>query len=179
MILSFLFNLDNELKESRRENNRPKQIDLQLQILDKIYQSDEDSTDQNTLQTLREHLQEEQELQSLSIPLSNEFTRQESRTRILPMFTHVLQPSFTISKQDEPDEKTSEEVMIPVTGEVLIPVESEESMNISMVMTDAKELYQELEQMRNSIEIAFESAEISAVEVRDDQPQPVSEKDRR
>jgi hypothetical protein len=66
-------------------------------------------------------------------------------------------------------------MMIPVMGEVLAPMDSKERMNISLAMTDAKELYQELQKMRNSIEIAFENTQIPS-DVVDSQSPPVSRK---
>jgi hypothetical protein len=66
-------------------------------------------------------------------------------------------------------------MIIPVTSEVLVPTDSKERMNISLATTDAKELYQELQKIRNSIEITFESTQIPP-DVIDHQSPPVSRK---
>jgi hypothetical protein len=143
----FNVNIDSELKKSRREQNRPKQVDIQLQILDKIGQLDQESTDKDTLQDLRKRLQEEQ---GLLIGSSIELTRHESQTQVLSISPHAVESAFTIS---------TEPMMIPVTGEVLVPMDSKEQIDTSLTTADAKELYQEIKEMRNSIEIAFESAQ--------------------
>jgi hypothetical protein len=63
--------------------------------------------------------------------------------------------------------------MIPATGKLLAQASSIERMNISLVTTDAKELYEELQKMRYSIGMAFESTQIPS-DMEGDKPRPVS-----
>jgi len=63
--------------------------------------------------------------------------------------------------------------MIPATGKLLAQASSIERMNISLVTTDAKELYEELQKMRYSIGMAFESTQISS-DMEGDKTRPVS-----
>jgi hypothetical protein len=50
--------------------------------------------------------------------------------------------------------------MIPAISELIPQIDSKEQINISLITTDAKELYQELQQMRYSIAMAFENTQI-------------------
>jgi hypothetical protein len=171
----FDVNLDNELKKSRQENNRQKHVDIQLKILDKIDQLDQQSVDQDTLQNLRKHLQEEQAQQGLLIRSSKELVHHESQTQVLPISPHVIESTFTISTKEKKSNNAPEQMIIPVTSEVLVPTDSKERMNVSLATTDAKELYQELQKIRNSIEITFESTQIPP-DVIDHQSPAVSRK---
>jgi hypothetical protein len=65
------------------------------------------------------------------------------------------------------------QTMIPATGELLAQTNSIERMKISLATTDAKELYEELKKMRNSIGMAFESNQTPS-DMEGDKPLPVS-----
>ncbi|CAF3833646.1 unnamed protein product, partial [Rotaria sp. Silwood1] len=66
-------NLETSLEKFQQENNREKQIDIQLQILDKIDQLDNQFINHKTLENLRKHLHEEQQKQQqASLNLSSD-----------------------------------------------------------------------------------------------------------
>ena len=143
-----------------------------MQILDQIDRLDEESDDQETLENLRKHLQQEREQQGLFIGSSVELMRHELQTQVLPISTHVLESAFTISTVEKQSDNIPEEMMISAVAQTIIPMDSKEQMNISLALTDAKELYEELQKMRNSIEIAFENTQIPRDDV-DTQLPPV------
>jgi hypothetical protein len=58
------------------------------------------------------------------------------------------------------EETTSEQITIPAIGELLTQNDSVEQANITLINTDTKELYQELQKIRYSIEMAFENTQM-------------------
>ena len=148
------------MKKSREENNRQKQIDIQLQILDKIDQIDKESIDQNTLQTLRKHLYEEQQ-QGLLIHPSDDQLHHDSHTEVLPTKSQMFDSPYTVSMGERQDLNVLEQTMTPVTGELIVQSDSEERVNMSLITADTQQLYNELEKIRYSIEMAFENVQQS------------------
>lgn len=172
-----LINLDNELKKSRQDNNRQEQISIQLQILDKIDQLDKQSIDQNLIQSLRQQLYEEEEQQQHSLVIfpSDEELQHTSQTQILPISAHISESSLTSIFERTKSESTLEQIPTSVSAQLLVPTSSKEQINVSLVTTDAKELYEELEKIRYSIEMAFEDTQIPS-DTEDGKTSPVSEK---
>ncbi|CAF0967334.1 unnamed protein product [Adineta steineri] len=125
--------LNKDLKKSRQENNREKQIDIQLQILNKI----NESINPEILQNLRQHLLEEQSYDK----------------------SHVLQLPYSAVVEQRQSTSISEPTKQLVTGELIPQIDSVERTKTSFVTTDSKELYQTLQKMKYSIEIALEGTQ--------------------
>ncbi|CAF1497745.1 unnamed protein product [Adineta steineri] len=125
--------LNKNLKKSRQENNREKQIDIQLQILNKI----NESINPEILQNLRQHLHEEQSYHK----------------------SHVLQLPYSAVVEQRQSTSISEPTKQLVTGELIPQIDSIERIKTSFVTTDSKELYQTLQKMKYSIEIALEGTQ--------------------
>ncbi len=82
---------------------------------------------------------------------------------------------MTVLTEEREREKTSAQTSMSMTGELLAKVDPVERMNISLITTDAKDLYHELQKMRYSIEMAFESTQLP-LDVEDGKAIPVSRK---
>ena len=143
-----------------------------MQILDQIEQLDEQAIDRNTVEDLRQQLHNEQKQETSIIILSKESSQHRSRTRVLPSLPHVIESSFVVGTGDMRSENISESMLLPVTGEIATPVDSKEEINALLTTIDVKELYQEIQQMRNSMEIAFEGPRAPLDDV-DNQPLPM------
>ena len=165
--ISFEGITDNELKESQQENDRLKQIEVQLQILDRVEQLDHQSTDGHTLANLRQQLYDEQQQQHFVVHSFKTSLQQESPTQILPSLPYVLESSFIIGTGETRREKVPEPMLTPVTTDVIAPADLNEKINVPSTTITAEELYQELQQIRNSMEIAFEGYRPSSDDVDD------------
>lgn len=143
-------------------------------MLDKINQLDKQSIDENTLQNLREQLHEEQQQHGLVIHSSDKQLHHTSQTQVLPISSHVSESSFTTVFEETKSKPILEQIMTSVTGKLLAQTDSMEQMNLSLVTTDAKELYEELQKMRYSIDTAFENTQVPA-DVEDKKSPSVSE----
>ncbi|CAF1261150.1 unnamed protein product [Adineta steineri] len=139
--------LNKDLKKSRQENNREKQIDIQLQILNKI----NESINPEILQNLRQHLLEEQSYHK----------------------SHVLQLPYSAVVEQRQSTSISEPTKQLVTGELIPQIDSIERTKTSFVTTDSKELYQTLQKMKYSIEIALEGTQQTSNIVDSKYPLPV------
>lgn len=169
--------LDNELKESEQENDRPKQIEIQLQILDRVEQLDHQLTDRHTLENLRQQLNDEQQQQSFVVDSFSISSQQKLPMQILPTLPYVLRSSFIIGTGEMRAENVSEPMFTSVPAAASIPEDSTEKINVRSATITAEELYQELQQIRNSIDIAFEGSRTSFGDI-DDPRQSVTVKSR-
>ncbi|CAF3503908.1 unnamed protein product [Rotaria sordida] len=153
-----LHQLKKSLEKYHQENNRQKQIDIQFQILDKIDQLDNQSIDHKTIENLRKHLYKEQ--QGLLILSSNKQTYNDTHFQILPISTHLSESSIITIAEEKKIKNISKQITIEPAISKLIPsIDSVEQTKVSLVTTNAKELYQELEKIKYSIETAFESTQ--------------------
>jgi hypothetical protein len=116
------------------------------------------------LQNLRKHLREEQQ-QGLVIRASDEQLHHDSHIQILPISPHVLELPLTTVVEEKTSKNVLEQTMLPVTGELLKQTDSLERMNMSLVTTDAREVYQELKKIRYSIEMAAENPQITSADL--------------
>ncbi|CAF0920812.1 unnamed protein product [Adineta ricciae] len=123
--------LSDDLKRFREENNRHREIDAQLQILDNIEQLDHDTNTRNVVENLRKHLLNEQQL-SFAVKLTEQ-SHHNAPIQIVPTLSNVIESTRSVMINDslEPTDK-------PLS-----------SMN-------ANELYQELQQLKYSIASAFD-----------------------
>ncbi|CAF3888872.1 unnamed protein product [Rotaria sp. Silwood1] len=97
-------NLETSLEKFQQENNREKQIDIQLQILDKIDQLDNQFINHKTLENLRKHLHEEQQKQQqASLNLSSDRQmHSDTHIQIMLVPTHLSKSStMTIDKEKQ------------------------------------------------------------------------------
>ena len=145
---------DDQLKQSREENNRSKQIDIQLQILDKIEQLDRANADQTIVENLRQHLHKEEEDQqqhSSVIQSSAEELHRSDRSQVLPTVSKISDSSLTSVTL----EKTKSLDIVFATSQIIDS--KKHQSHIVVPSTDAKKLYQELEKIRYSIDSALEN----------------------
>ena len=92
-------------------------------------------------------------MKALVIQSSDKQSHHHSHMEVLPTLPSVLElPTTTVAK----------ETIIPFTGELLRQTDSLERMNISLATTDAREVYQELQKIRYSIEMAVQSTQIGS-----------------
>ncbi|CAF4717126.1 unnamed protein product, partial [Rotaria sp. Silwood1] len=154
-------NLETSLEKFQQENNREKKIDIQLQILDKIDQLDNQFINYKTLENLRKHLHEEQKQQQGSIILSsNTQTHSDTHIQIIPVLTHLSKsPTMTIAEEKQIKNISHQTTIKPAISESIPKIDSVEQINLSLVTTNAKELYQELQKMKYSIEMIFENTQ--------------------
>ncbi|CAF4669063.1 unnamed protein product [Rotaria sp. Silwood1] len=154
-------NLETSLEKFQQENNREKQIDVQLQILDKIDQLDNQFINHKTLENLRKHLHEEQKQQQGSIILSsNRQIHSDTHIQIIPVPTHLSKsPTMTIVEEKQIKNISHQTTIKPTISELIPKIDSVEQTNLSLVTTNAKELYQELQKMKYSIEMVFENTQ--------------------
>jgi len=144
------------LKQSREENNRSKQIDIQLQILDKIEQLDRANADQTIVENLRQHLHKEEEDQqqqqhSSVIQSSAEELHRSDRSQVLPTVSKISDSSLTSVTL----EKTKSLDIVFATSQIIDS--KKHQSHIVVPSTDAKKLYHELEKIRYSIDSALEN----------------------
>ncbi|CAF3809585.1 unnamed protein product, partial [Rotaria sp. Silwood1] len=154
-------NLETSLEKFQQENNREKQIDIQLQILDKIDQLDNQFINHKTLENLRKHLHEEQKQQQGSIILSsNRQIHSDTHIQIIPVPIHLSKsPTMTIVEEKQIKNISHQTTIKPTISELIPKIDSVEQTNLSLVTTNAKELYQELQKMKYSIEMVFENTQ--------------------
>lgn len=142
------------MKQSREENNRSKQIDIQLQILDKIEQLDRANADQTIVENLRQHLHKEEEDQqqhSSVIQSSAEELHRPDRSQVLPTVSKISDSSLTSVTL----EKTKSLDIVFATSQIIDS--KKHQSHIVVPSTDAKKLYHELEKIRYSIDSALEN----------------------
>ncbi len=72
----------------------------------------------------------------------------------------VLESPLSAVVEERKNTTVLEQTMIPAISELVPQIDSREQINMSLITTDAKELYQELQQMRYSIVMAFENTQI-------------------
>ncbi|CAF3777841.1 unnamed protein product [Rotaria sp. Silwood1] len=112
---------------------------------------------QENNQNLRKHLHEEQKQQQGSIILSsNTQTHSDTHIQIIPVLTHLSKsPTMTIAEEKQIKNISHQTTIKPAISESIPKIDSVEQINLSLVTTNAKELYQELQKMKYSIEMVF------------------------
>ena len=153
--LSFHSLLDLDLENSRRNNDRGKEIDVQLDILNRLEQQPDDS---NALKDLRSHLLEEKQQQqqqqnsTVFVASSSENLQETSHVQILP----VVSRGKLTTTDTRSTARTKETVAVPIIDAVQAQIEG--AVDSSTEPLSTKLLFEELQQMSDSIELAYDAS---------------------
>ncbi|CAF3003205.1 unnamed protein product, partial [Rotaria sp. Silwood2] len=156
-----LHQLRKSLEKFQQENDRTKQIDIQLQILDKIDQFDNQSIIDHKTENLRKHLHKEQkQQQQVSLILSSDKqTHHDTHIQIVPSLTHLSESPMIVAEENKIKNISNQTTIKPATRKLIPQTDLVEQTNLSLVTTNVKELFHELQKTKHSNEITFESTQ--------------------